>query len=163
MCNLCNKKSRNVPCRTSFRNTAAGGKWNELKNRCGVFRLFLFHVCSQQQSSGDVSGPVRGIRELACLYYALLPPPPSLSLSVGLIDLTTSINRRREQQRAWTLHQGQAAFNTVLMEQNGIKPARKTLAGGTHKKWTPKKSTHKSTKSSLLLLWYEDVSNLWGS
>lgn len=134
---------------------AGGGKWNELKNRCGVFRLFLFHVCSQQQSSGDVSGPVRGIRELACLYYALLPPP-SLSLSVGLIDLTTSINRRREQQLAWTLHQGQAAFNTMLMEQTGIKPTRKTLHWGNAPEMDPQKINSQRHKVRFV------VAVIWG-
>lgn len=74
-----------------------------------------------------MSGPVQGVRELAGLYYALLPAP--LSLSAGSIVLTTSINRQWDQQQARTLHQGQAAFNTMLMAQTGIKPTRMTLTG----------------------------------
>lgn len=60
---------------------------------------------AQHAAVGSVPS-VRGIRELACLYSAPLPPR---SLSAGFTDLTTSINRWREQRRAWPLHRGRAA------------------------------------------------------
>lgn len=40
-----------------------------------------------------------------------------IAASVGSIVLTTSIIRHLQQQHARTLHQRQAAFNTMLMEQ----------------------------------------------
>ncbi len=101
--------------------------WKAKQDKCSVSLCAesFCHFCSQQQSSGAASGP--GITVSSFLLRSTAFSP--LSLCLGSMALTTSINRRWEQQRVWTLHQGQAALNTMLKEQTGIDPRGRCIVG----------------------------------